>query len=1425
MKRQTYSLTHNEGMNYRKNIDNSNTQKSHDKRFFGETTPGLETMDDINLSKSLGSDEIKNAEHCLRTSSIAIQSSIYDAAIDISEQDYLGSEGPSDQKRIRPPSDSSISNPNSNTYVSTSTPMDPGLPSCTARVDAGDCCEYFTALIDTGSTLSFVTVDALKKLNLTNAIRTCKNQVIMETMSGCHPTSMMEVELETSLCDSNGEWSPQRNMRFLVYEKTSIPGGFDILISSEVVNSLGIVLKGTKEGYQISLNHKILIDKIVQADIHSSDGSVRPCGFVAAYDAEADDIEEHFLEDDLAMAELMKSLPLQAIALGPLTQAELLQGSKGCAPVEMTLTFKKGQEHPPVNELGYSTTDDKHCKLMKLLQVLEEERIIRRVPRNSGKFLSPGFAVRKGSDQVRLVVNLQSLNSRLLCIPGIQYHNMSEWLRNIPSWSTHFSVLDVKNAFYSLPCSEASKPYLHMSIWDRSGFLEYEWLRCPQGLATAPSWWIEHIERVLSSLKDFLNQSRYSSLLTRSVLLAYADDILVGGRNEADTKLLSEILYQFLLFNRLYVPELKFQRAASSVQVMGFTLSSGGELKLSAKNLEKLHALRKPSTRKELNSALGLLNYVRFSLNDRLDLGNSSLHSLYELKDGKGPFRWEARHNTAWKILVEEFQNLAIYSWSTSPGVESNTSVGLVISTDASDIGTGYAAFIVPLQFLEELDDLDLQKLSRDGHARLVSLGSRRFTGSERFYISFDKEGLGVYHALMKARPWILLVEKTILFTDNTTAISRFKGQDKNPNLTRGKRWLRWVSDVSDLLYGPRPVLIRHLAGPLNVLADHLSRFVLEDLSLGEASTQTEGSKDLVLTTIGEIQNHSNPMNGLDMHDALSAWEEDITSEYIKRVRLYDIYLYLNAREDEIGRHIDDDRNRNSYVTSVQQASNKFSLLNGVLHYFYKGQSIITVPNSYIRFEDGSNRSLRLHIIKWFHEESLLSSHRGQVQTMGQIRRHYWWPSMDKQISDWVSSCEGCQLNKAREFHDYSTRIINGPNLLLMVDWCGPLQGVYVLIMVDSFSLFTMAIPYPVKNSNNVIDALLQWCSILGAPQFWGSDLDSTFVSQVSRDLRKSLKIRDITSPAHSPQTQGGVESKVGAIKRCLERFILNDTDLPVETLLKAAVWTANSCMTYGNLSAFEVIFGRQPKCPLGVSISGISDGIQENETVDSYVDKVRSKLASIQEYWLSKSQELRTRSIDNVRSSIRDLPANRTLTGRCIRVAYKAQRREVLEIVEVVSKLQDSHNTYQVRRSNGSLVMCHGYQLIPLIESEERRSMTPIPAVEEQTTRRSMEMKRMLRISELGTFIACDHNHEGIIYIGRMIDYPFADHVLVQYLIPDGSEFREPITIIEREQWTEHTPVPDIILSNVFVECLEGGRFRVPLSQFGGSVVSLHET
>ena len=110
---------------------------------------------------------------------------------------------------------------------------------------------------------------------------------------------------------------------------------------------------------------------------------------------------------------------------------------------------------PPVKEFGFPAP-------MEPKQTLETQNMIRQVPRGTGRYVSPRYAVKKSGNRVRLVVKYCSLNDRLKAPAGVRHHSPVEWKHQLPSRGKYFSVLDVKDAFYRIRIDDSSRPFLNM---------------------------------------------------------------------------------------------------------------------------------------------------------------------------------------------------------------------------------------------------------------------------------------------------------------------------------------------------------------------------------------------------------------------------------------------------------------------------------------------------------------------------------------------------------------------------------------------------------------------------------------------------------------------------------------------------------------------------------------------------------------------------------------------------------------------------------------------------------------------------------------------------------------------------------------------------------------------------------------------------
>ncbi|XP_026582357.1 uncharacterized protein K02A2.6-like, partial [Pseudonaja textilis] len=93
--------------------------------------------------------------------------------------------------------------------------------------------------------------------------------------------------------------------------------------------------------------------------------------------------------------------------------------------------------------------------------------------------------------------------------------------------------------------------------------------------------------------------------------------------------------------------------------------------------------------------------------------------------------------------------------------------------------------------------------------------------------------------------------------------------------------------------------------------------------------------------------------------------------------------------------------------------------------------------------------SLRTRVLEALHE-----GHPGIVRMKALARSYVWWPGLDEDIVNWVSSCNICQESRPAPPIATPTRweSASGPWSRIHIDLAGPLHGKMFLVVVDTYS-------------------------------------------------------------------------------------------------------------------------------------------------------------------------------------------------------------------------------------------------------------------------------------------------------------------------------------------------------------------------------------
>ncbi|MBW0487068.1 hypothetical protein O181_026783 [Austropuccinia psidii MF-1] len=216
---------------------------------------------------------------------------------------------------------------------------------------------------------------------------------------------------------------------------------------------------------------------------------------------------------------------------------------------------------------------------------------------------------------------------------------------------------------------------------------------------------------------------------------------------------------------------------------------------------------------------------------------------------------------------------------------------------------------------------------------------------------------------------------------------------------------------------------------------------------------------------------------------------------------------------------------------------NKFFLIDGLLYNRENQTSALTVV-------DRDHISL---ILQECHECPYMG-HMGQERTKERVASTAWWPKLEQELGDYISTCERCQKANGKNGKKYGLlkhRRTQHPWKTINMDWVtGLVPGGKenlnsFLIIVDRFSKSMRCLPYH-KEDTAMDTALLFWNKIIstcGFPKIIISDRDPKFTAEFWTHLYYMLCTKIAFSTAYHPQTDGLFDRMIQAMEDILRRF------------------------------------------------------------------------------------------------------------------------------------------------------------------------------------------------------------------------------------------------------------------------------------------------
>uniref|UniRef100_A0A8C6PEI6 Gypsy retrotransposon integrase-like protein 1 n=1 Tax=Nothobranchius furzeri TaxID=105023 RepID=A0A8C6PEI6_NOTFU len=231
-------------------------------------------------------------------------------------------------------------------------------------------------------------------------------------------------------------------------------------------------------------------------------------------------------------------------------------------------------------------------------------------------------------------------------------------------------------------------------------------------------------------------------------------------------------------------------------------------------------------------------------------------------------------------------------------------------------------------------------------------------------------------------------------------------------------------------------------------------------------------------------------------------------------------------------------------------------------------------------------QQVRGAVIHWAHT-ARFSIHPGVGRTLALVRRSFWWPSMRKDIKEYISSCQVCARNKCTNQSPAGLlRPLPIPSrpwshiALDFVTGLPPSKGFSVILsIVDRFSKACHFVPLKSLPSSAVTAELLirHVFRLHGIPDEILSDRGPQFLSKVWKEFAISLGANVSLSSGYHPQTNGQCErlnQELEAMLRC----VCSSNPTSWSTQLPWIEYAHNSHVSSATgQSPFESSLGYQP--------------------------------------------------------------------------------------------------------------------------------------------------------------------------------------------------------------------------------------------------------
>jgi len=657
-----------------------------------------------------------------------------------------------------------------------------------------------------------------------------------------------------------------------------------------------------------------------------------------------------------------------------------------------------------------------------------------------------------------------------------------------------FSSLDLQSGYWQIALSPEDMKKTAFN----THFGHYEYKVMCFGLSNAPATFQSLMNDIF---KDYIGK----------FIVIYLDDILIFSDSPEQHMQHLQMVLERLREHALYAQMPKCEFGLSELKFLGHIIGEFG-VKPDPAKVEVVAQWPEPANSAELRSFLGLAQYFRKFMQGYAQ----TVCCLYDLLKKNAVYNFTDKHRKAFEQVK--------YSLAHAPILKApDFSRRFEIWTDASTHGIGAV-------------------LMQD--ERPVAYESRKLSSAEYNYTTTDQELLAVVHALKVFRPYIEGRPDTQIFTDHQALSWLLTKQDVS------RREARWLEEISRY-----HLKLTYIPGRTNV-ADPVSRVpalryinttwlnaltrtragIIPRKSYAPLPVRVDPGKRRRLNngTRKDVAVVNTPIDTPSVPAALPpppplpplpTREEDSEATVIELLPRLSEWYAADPWFKEPG-------NLSRYGITLDAEHGLYYRDSA------KGRQLV-IPN---------HAGLRRAIL-YEHHHPPWAGHRGYKPTEHLVQRLYWWPAIQADVQAYVTTCPGCQANKASSKKPsgvaQSLPTPDRPWQRVSLDWmtgfCVTKHGFdSILVVVDYLTKLAHFIPTHKDASAEEVAQLLrrELFRLHGLPQVLVSDRDSRLVGNYMQNLFKTLGINHTPSTAYHPQTDGQTERMNRVIQEMLRNYV-----------------------------------------------------------------------------------------------------------------------------------------------------------------------------------------------------------------------------------------------------------------------------------------------